>query len=1519
MDEEIMDMITEEQLEPVNVSIVKVDVDIDDEEPSITTTETVETVIVEQVEEIEIEVDEAIGWAGGDNERHYSLLGRDDPNQHTIGAITGLREELDEIERIKTVYSDKFNVANYYEWDNVTYSDYGCFVSIVPNTSKIKICDGLDILGVSVPSAGFVGGQNQDAPRGNSYGLIMTSGLVDVRCESDVQVGDYVVSNIRGWAKKSESNYGYRVLAKENKDGPEHVVILLGVQADKTNAIGEDLDALEQRVEVNEKNIISAINVANQAYNKAVSSEDSVTASKDDIEEALREILGFGETIDEMEKTVASSSLVSAQAKAIADSAVAAAISMRDEAVKNANKALGNTVELREELKDTTTKMNKDLNIAVLDLKDLKEDLTPLATWPEGSDINNSIGYAGFVARADENSSILGTMVGRKGDDGETLAGFIQEAEETRATVRSIVSYEYKDKNGNPVTGAAGLMAQVDDIKSEVSAVANRSFTKEDGTVVTGLAGLTAQVDENESNVSLVANRVADKYTVIPEVVAEDKRNPSKIYSSYDKDSNTTTYYYKNGAWTTTTTWSDLSLKTSMIYYVAANKLYWYYKNNAWTFTTDAHIAGLPASIAGIQVIADDNSSSINSLTSWQGTTKTAMARIEQKADANGAYIQSTVANLDRYSVGPHSQAYGFTLEQAGSILEEGMIYVPTVSVIEEYSYIDTSKKTQTYKRTFTPQYLYKWGKVSGQYRWITVDKNYNETTETNTSSKAVYFTTAVPAVSGNFGYWYTNGNSVASGYDPHTLYKWESYEDEDGTTKYQWVAVATLAGNSQSRAVSQIRQDANSIEMSVTALDGKYAGTKMWVDENSSNIQDVVSWKGENAESIATFMATAGDNFASTSQVAKIVDEDGNIKAASIVTAVTEDESSIALLADNIVLDADQINFTAGNFGGRNLLLDSGTEVTNSSYPTKTYYLSETPVVRETYTLTLSGSLGEGKTHFAAYNSGDKVWMTQLKRVGNSSIYTSTFEWINKSGNNVGADTHVNIYPMPNSSATSTIHWVKLEKGSVSTDWSPAPEDQVPAKQASTGMSWKMIPDKCVWWNSNTSETSPLMRLNNDGLYIKGEIEATSGRIGNSTTGFSISSSAIRNEINTPNGGTVTKLYMQDCTALNVTVLPDELLENYLLEDEKNIKDEYKYYVYVGTDGIGTYTISEINVGMNNIEKYYRTYMKNGQLYSDYSTIAGWLMTDNAISKGTPGATGSFYISHTGRNINNFFVSKASWALTIGQNFGVTTAGNVYISKLNASSTLWVGASSYTPSSNVTIGKYTTNNWAFLSNVSYDNSNKTYNALVGIDSNGYMYCSKAVRVGNVDNNFNTHLSYQQLSFKNGNVEVGTLTTLYLSSSNEYRVQMNGHWELDRLNSTSPNAYIKIGSYGSIINSAGADVIISDRNFKNNISIPSEKYDVFFDNLIPSTFQYNEGTSGRLHSGFIAQEVGAALEKAELSTKEFAGYVDCNGYDMDNLGLRYEEFISLNTWQIQKLKARVAELENKITQLTSNS
>ena len=68
-------------------------------------------------------------------------------------------------------------------------------------------------------------------------------------------------------------------------------------------------------------------------------------------------------------------------------------------------------------------------------------------------------------------------------------------------------------------------------------------------------------------------------------------------------------------------------------------------------------------------------------------------------------------------------------------------------------------------------------------------------------------------------------------------------------------------------------------------------------------------TWKGQNADSIATFISTASENFASASQVANIVDKNGNVKEASIVAAVNNNASSISLSADSITFSGQKLD----------------------------------------------------------------------------------------------------------------------------------------------------------------------------------------------------------------------------------------------------------------------------------------------------------------------------------------------------------------------------------------------------------------------------------------------------------------------------------------------------------------------------------------------------------------------------------------------------------------------------------
>lgn len=1154
--------------------IVYTDVELVESQEEVVATEVMPIIDVTEVESYFIDMQEAFPASAINTSYNHALLNNREINDaHPISSITGLRAELDYIKALKTVYSDKKGNADYYEWANGSRIDgAGYFVVLNSDAQTISICTGDNIFGVVVDDAAFVGGQDEVARNGH-YGLVATSGVVLVRCDLDVAAEDYVVSNTYGIATKSNSNCGYRVVSTHNVSGIPYATIQLNITADQFDEIGAEVQDLDERIDANYKNIISAINIANQAYNKAAAAETSNGTMSSVVNGVLKRVESAVEEVSNISQQVSSSMAASAQAKAVAEGAALSAETAKNEAIANTNESLKKISEFRKEyeekildidgkinnasldmketrdsIDDVKNELKIEIDDAVKDLKDLEDDLTPLKVWPPDATGDDIKGIAGFVAQAGADSVKLASMAKLEGEFGESIAGVIKEATKENATIQSIASYAQKDEDGNPTgnTGVSYLLQQVDD-----SAATIRTLSKLDGEGFESLAGMVAQVNDNKVSVETLASHVVGDYITVVDWVEEGK-NAGNIY--YDKDDGK--YYYHNGVeWVSTTKayeagldgaiatmqqtadansasiemiagltgdfgdslagfiadateenaeiqalatygytdedgtkhygaagimaevdanksaieaiagqdgsiaglqaqvgenksavdiiskqvngtyepveeWDEVGKDHDVVYY-AKDTQYYYYYDETWRYTDDPLEAGLSSAIAGLQIQTDENSSRIDSIATWQGETNTAMAHIEQKADANGAYIQSTVSNIDRYSVGPYSQAYGFTLEQATSVLENGMIYVPTIDKTvdnaEKYSrvskaiempeaddeldisqvyfvtettddedqttyyywgYNDSTKQyawlsTNTFpvydSRTFLRGYLYQWGELeSGLHGWITVDKNYNTdfteeeadpTDFVNTSAMSVYFSTIEIKLSGenNYGYWYTNGDSVTEGYEPYTLYKWKEYatktDDGTDTTGYCWVPVATLVGNSRNRAVSQIMQETHSIEARVTNTEGSVAVSKQWIDDNSVNIQDVVSWKSTNGESLVSFMQNADDNYASASQVAKIVDEDGNIIEASIVAAVNNNASSIYLSADNIKFDGSV------TFANQTDLDD----VKNSAtYDTKVEYALSSST--ETFTA-IDGDGGKWSTIAPSWQDGAYMW----------------------------------------------------------------------------------------------------------------------------------------------------------------------------------------------------------------------------------------------------------------------------------------------------------------------------------------------------------------------------------------------------------------------------------------------------------------------------------------------------------------------------------------------------------------
>lgn len=126
---------------------------------------------------------------------------------------------------------------------------------------------------------------------------------------------------------------------------------------------------------------------------------------------------------------------------------------------------------------------------------------------------------------------------------------------------------------------------------------------------------------------------------------------------------------------------------------------------------------------------------------------------------------------------------------------------------------------------------------------------------------------------------------------------------------------------------------------------------------------------------------------------------------------------------------------------GGRNLIRDSATQVQNSNYLIQSYQMTDNSLQEgEPVTVTIWGDLGTDREAFWPFNSDSWNWLGAMKKVSDG-VYRLSATW-QRSKNNPSND-RLLIYCGPNSGRTaSRVDRIKLERGNVATDWTPAPED---------------------------------------------------------------------------------------------------------------------------------------------------------------------------------------------------------------------------------------------------------------------------------------------------------------------------------------------------------------------------------------------------------------------------------------------------------------------------------------------
>ena len=234
-------------------------------------------------------------------------------------------------------------------------------------------------------------------------------------------------------------------------------------------------------------------------------------------------------------------------------------------------------------------------------------------------------------------------------------------------------------------------------------------------------------------------------------------------------------------------------------------------------------------------------------------------------------------------------------------------------------------------------------------------------------------------------------------------------------------------------------------------AAKARELGTKITVVENvnaeqARQIQAVTAAQsntaaGLEAEKRARAEGDRAEAQARETLVGRVASAEGSIN--TLRETVSRSDSARAEEVKTLKASIDNLQV-----GGRNLIRDSAVTVQNANYLIRAYTLSDNTLQEsEPVVVTIWGDLGSDREAFWPFNSNGWNWLGVMKKVSDG-VYRIVTTW-KRSKNNPSND-RLLIYCGPNTGKTvSRIDRIKLERGTVGTDWSPAPEDEAARREA--------------------------------------------------------------------------------------------------------------------------------------------------------------------------------------------------------------------------------------------------------------------------------------------------------------------------------------------------------------------------------------------------------------------------------------------------------------------------------------
>ena len=253
------------------------------------------------------------------------------------------------------------------------------------------------------------------------------------------------------------------------------------------------------------------------------------------------------------------------------------------------------------------------------------------------------------------------------------------------------------------------------------------------------------------------------------------------------------------------------------------------------------------------------------------------------------------------------------------------------------------------------------------------------------------------------------------------------------------------IRGNNQS-LIYAINNMGELVSAEVDTIDG-YVLTERTITADKIVVHSIT------ANELAAHTITANEILAGTitgNEIAAATIEGSNIKTGTLTTShvAADFGESLDLSSNRSVAISVEKALEGMSVGGRNYVLNSGSESTGSADLIARYSLAEAMEEGETYSISLSISMLDLSRITVRTSEGDKVLATiRLDDVDTQTVNAFfTAEYASGKTPDDNPDYgDILIYRDPTGDAdpeTTTVHWVKLEKGSMATDYTAAPED---------------------------------------------------------------------------------------------------------------------------------------------------------------------------------------------------------------------------------------------------------------------------------------------------------------------------------------------------------------------------------------------------------------------------------------------------------------------------------------------